>query len=110
MDTEGETAGVLVPAILVPVMETLRYYTLYTILCVCAPGGGWTVFQRRRDGSVSFNHGWSEYRDGFGEPRGEHWLGNQHLHRLSNQGHYSLRIDLQDWSHAHKHALYHTFR
>uniref|UniRef100_A0A3B4HC76 Angiopoietin-related protein 7-like n=1 Tax=Pundamilia nyererei TaxID=303518 RepID=A0A3B4HC76_9CICH len=73
-------------------------------------GGGWTVLQRRRDGSVSFNRGWSEYRDGFGEPRGEHWLGNQHLHRLSNQGHYSLRIDLQDWSHAHKHALYHTFR
>ncbi|XP_053190805.1 angiopoietin-related protein 7-like [Scomber japonicus] len=73
-------------------------------------GGGWTVFQRRRDGSVSFNRGWSEYRKGFGEPRGEHWLGNQQLHLLSNQGHYSLRIDLQDWSHVHKHALYHTFR
>ncbi|CAN9503615.1 unnamed protein product [Ophioblennius macclurei] len=73
-------------------------------------GGGWTVFQRRKDGSVSFNRGWSEYRDGFGEPRGEHWLGNQHLHLLSNQGHYSLRIHLQDWSHNHKHALYHTFR
>ncbi|XP_042338106.1 fibrinogen-like protein 1, partial [Plectropomus leopardus] len=73
-------------------------------------GGGWTVFQRRRDGSVSFNRGWSEYRDGFGELRGEHWLGNQQLHLLSNQGHYSLRIELQDWSHAHRHALYHTFR
>ncbi|XP_067467943.1 angiopoietin-related protein 7-like [Thunnus thynnus] len=73
-------------------------------------GGGWTVFQRRRDGSVSFNRGWSEYREGFGEPRGEHWLGNQQLHLLSNQGHYSLRIDLQDWSHIHRHALYHSFR
>ncbi|KAG8004838.1 Angiopoietin-2 [Nibea albiflora] len=73
-------------------------------------GGGWMVFQRRRDGSVSFNRGWSEYRGGFGDPRGEHWLGNQQLHLLSNHGHYSLRIDLQDWSHAHKHALYHTFR
>ncbi|KAM9339734.1 angiopoietin-2-like [Symphorus nematophorus] len=73
-------------------------------------GGGWTVFQRRRDGSVSFNRGWSEYRGGFGEPRGEHWLGNQQLHLLSNHGHHSLRIDLQDWSHAHRHALYHTFR
>ncbi|XP_044027546.1 angiopoietin-2-like [Siniperca chuatsi] len=73
-------------------------------------GGGWTVFQRRRDGSVSFNRGWSEYRDGFGNPREEHWLGNQQLHLLSNHGHYSLRIDLQDWSHAHRHALYHTFR
>ncbi|XP_029299588.1 microfibril-associated glycoprotein 4-like [Cottoperca gobio] len=73
-------------------------------------GGGWTVFQRRRDGLVSFNRGWSEYRDGFGEPKDEHWLGNQQLHLLSNQEHYSLRIDLQDWSHAHRHALYHSFR
>ncbi|CAG5887955.1 unnamed protein product [Menidia menidia] len=73
-------------------------------------GGGWTVFQRRRDGSVSFNRGWSEYRDGFGEPRGEHWMGNQHLHLLSNQGHYSLRIDMQDWSHVHRHGLYQSFR
>ncbi|XP_029976859.1 fibrinogen-like protein 1 [Salarias fasciatus] len=73
-------------------------------------GGGWTVFQRRRDGSVSFNRGWSEYRDGFGEPRGEHWLGNRHLHLLSAQGDYSLRIHLQDWSHADRHALYHSFR
>lgn len=77
---------------------------------VCDPGGGWTVFQRRSDGLVSFNRGWSEYRDGFGELRGEHWLGNQQLHLLSHQGHYSLRIDLQDWSHAHRHALYHSFR
>ncbi|CAJ1082912.1 fibrinogen-like protein 1 [Xyrichtys novacula] len=73
-------------------------------------GGGWTVFQRRRDGSVNFNRGWSEYREGFGEPRGEHWVGNQQLHLLSNQGHYSLRIKLQDWSNAHRHAHYHTFR
>ncbi|XP_037548851.1 angiopoietin-related protein 7-like [Nematolebias whitei] len=73
-------------------------------------GGGWTIFQRRRDGSVSFNQGWSEYRNGFGEPDGEHWLGNQHLYLLSSQDHYSLRIDMQDWSHAHKHALYRSFR
>ncbi|XP_034747420.1 angiopoietin-related protein 7-like isoform X2 [Etheostoma cragini] len=73
-------------------------------------GGGWTVFQRRRDGLVSFNRGWSEYRDGFGEPRGEHWLGNQKLHLLSNQGDYSLRIELQDWNHVRRHALYHSFR
>ncbi|XP_054600961.1 angiopoietin-related protein 7 [Nothobranchius furzeri] len=73
-------------------------------------GGGWTVFQRRRDGSVSFNRAWLEYRDGFGEQRGEHWLGNQKLHQLSNQGHYSLRVDMQDWSHAHRHALYQSFR
>ncbi|XP_060948499.1 fibrinogen C domain-containing protein 1-like [Limanda limanda] len=73
-------------------------------------GGGWTVFQRRFDGSVTFNRGWSDYREGFGDPGGEHWLGNQQLHLLSNQGQHSLRVDLQDWSHAHRHALYHSFR
>ncbi|XP_029925979.1 angiopoietin-related protein 7-like isoform X2 [Myripristis murdjan] len=73
-------------------------------------GGGWTVFQRRRDGSVSFNRGWSEYRDGFGELKAEHWLGNQQLHLLSNQRHYSLRIDMEDWTHTHRHALYDSFR
>ncbi|XP_035848808.1 fibrinogen C domain-containing protein 1-like isoform X1 [Sander lucioperca] len=85
--------------------------TILPVYCdMKTEGGGWTVFQRRRDGLVSFNRGWSEYRDGFGEPRGEHWLGNQQLHLLSNQGHYSLRIELQDWSHVQRHALYHSFR
>lgn len=73
-------------------------------------GGGWTMFQRRRDGSVSFNRGWTDYRNGFGEARGEHWLGNQQIHLLSNQGHYSLRIDLQGWGHTHRHAQYSSFR
>ncbi|XP_041867359.1 fibrinogen-like protein 1 [Melanotaenia boesemani] len=85
--------------------------TILPVYCdMDTEGGGWTVFQRRRDGSVNFNRGWLEYRDGFGEARGEHWLGNQHLHLLSNQGHYSLRIDLQDWSHVHRYALYQSFR
>lgn len=68
------------------------------------------MFQQRRDGSVSFNRGWSDYRDGFGDPRGEHWLGNQALHLLSNHGQYSLRIELQDWSRERRYATYHTFR
>ncbi|XP_032436775.1 angiopoietin-related protein 7-like [Xiphophorus hellerii] len=85
--------------------------TTFPVYCdMETDGGGWTVFQHRRDGSVSFNRGWAEYRDGFGEARGEHWLGNHHVHLLSNQGHYSLRIDMQDWSHAHRHALYQSFR
>uniref|UniRef100_A0A8D3B4J9 Fibrinogen C-terminal domain-containing protein n=1 Tax=Scophthalmus maximus TaxID=52904 RepID=A0A8D3B4J9_SCOMX len=43
-------------------------------------GGGWTVIQRREDGSVNFFRGWEAYRDGFGTTTGEHWLGDTHTH------------------------------
>ncbi|XP_077443069.1 fibrinogen-like protein 1 [Stigmatopora argus] len=72
-------------------------------------GGGWTVIQRRVDGSVSFDRSWREYRAGFGDLRTEFWLGNDHIHQLSGRGGYSLRIDLEDWSGRHKHALYQHF-
>lgn len=81
---------------------------MLTYMCH-ATGGGWTVFQRRQDGSVSFNRGWLDYRSGFGEPQGEYWLGNQQLHLLTNHIQYSLRIDMQDWSQNYRHALYRTF-
>ncbi|XP_047657519.1 fibrinogen-like protein 1 isoform X1 [Tachysurus fulvidraco] len=72
-------------------------------------GGGWTVIQRRQDGSVKFDRGWKEYKDGFGDLHNEYWLGNQHIHALSTQGDYTLRIDMEDWSGKHKHALYQSF-
>lgn len=77
---------------------------------VFASGGGWTVIQRRVDGSVSFDRTWRDYRDGFGDLHSEFWLGNDHIHELSTQGDYALRIDLEDWSNKHKHAIYQRFR
>lgn len=73
-------------------------------------GGGWTVIQHRQDGSVNFDRGWKEYKDGFGDLHTEYWLGNEHIHDLSSQGDYTLRIDLEDWSGKHKYALYQSFR
>lgn len=75
-----------------------------------APGGGWTVIQRRVDGSVSFDRTWRDYKEGFGDLHSEFWLGNENIHELSSQGEYSLLIQLEDWSNKHKHALYQSFR
>ncbi|XP_026146168.1 angiopoietin-related protein 7 [Carassius auratus] len=72
-------------------------------------GGGWTVIQRRQDGSVNFDRSWKEYKEGFGDLHTEYWLGNEHIHDLSGQGNYTLRIDLEDWSGKHKHAVYQSF-
>ncbi|XP_028384700.1 fibrinogen C domain-containing protein 1 [Phyllostomus discolor] len=72
-------------------------------------GGGWTVFQRREDGSVNFFRGWEAYRDGFGKLTGEHWLGLKRLHVLTAQAAYELRVDLEDFDNGTAHAHYGSF-
>ncbi|XP_048457358.1 fibrinogen-like protein 1 [Rhincodon typus] len=72
--------------------------------------GGWTIIQRRVDGTIDFNRGWTEYKEGFGELTAEFWLGNNNIHDITSQGEYSLRIDLEDWKYRQKFALYETFR
>ena len=73
-------------------------------------GGGWTVFQRRMDGSVDFCRNWTDYVHGFGNISGEHWLGLSKLHRLAN-GSVStqLRIDMRDKNGNSAYASYSTF-
>lgn len=36
---------------------------------------GWTVVQRRFDGSENFDRNWEGYVNGFGSLNGEYWLG-----------------------------------
>ena len=67
------------------------------------------VFQRRISGSVDFYRGWDEYKNGFGNIGGEFWLGNQHLHRITTQGRYELRVELQDFDGEQRYAHYDSF-
>ncbi|XP_040015697.1 fibroleukin isoform X2 [Xiphias gladius] len=73
-------------------------------------GGGWTVIQNRQDGSLDFNRTWEEYREGFGSPQGEHWLGNAALYTLTSSGQHQLRIELEDWHQQRRHATYNNFK
>lgn len=81
------------------------------VLCdMDTDGGGWTVFQRRSDGSVDFYRDWASYRQGFGSQLGEFWLGNEHIHALTTKGTWELRVDLVDFTDSRQFAHYRSFK
>ncbi|XP_062617492.1 microfibril-associated glycoprotein 4-like [Saccostrea cucullata] len=61
-------------------------------------GGGWTAIQKRVYGSVSFDRNWTEYKNGFGSPEQNVWVGNDVIHMLTKGKDSSLfvSITLQD--------------
>ncbi|XP_059202306.1 fibrinogen-like protein 1 [Centropristis striata] len=78
--------------------------------CDMSDGGGWTVVQRRINGSERFNRSWAEYKDGFGDVGAEFWLGNDNLHYITTQGNYSLKINLGDFDGNQRYAEYKNFK
>ncbi|NXQ25586.1 FGL2 protein, partial [Alaudala cheleensis] len=72
-------------------------------------GGGWTVLQRRQDGSTNFNRTWNDYKHGFGNLSREFWLGNDKIHLLTRSQEMQLRIDLEDFSGIREYAKYDHF-
>ena len=75
--------------------------------------GGWTVFQRRIDGSVDFFRDWEHYKQGFGNLQNEFWLGNENIFTLTLQGLYprgnELRIDMINAKKVKKSVRYTNF-
>ena len=72
-------------------------------------GGGWTVIQRRVDGTTNFYLNWADYKRGFGTLTGNFWLGNDNIHRLTTSGNTVLRVDMEDWNGATAYAVYGKF-
>ena len=59
-------------------------------------GGGWLVVLKRTSASLNFNRSWSDYKNGFGEAGGDHWIGNEKLHQLTKEGGYKLIVNFYD--------------
>ncbi|XP_073455918.1 ficolin-1-A-like [Aquarana catesbeiana] len=93
------------------------WYTIYPdgntrmkVLCdMHTDGGGWLIFQKRKDGSVDFDRNWNSYKVGFGSRLSEFWLGNDNLHVLTSTGTWELRIDFQDFDNNWYFAKYTSF-
>ncbi|CAK8686763.1 unnamed protein product [Clavelina lepadiformis] len=70
---------------------------------------GWTIFQRRIDGSVDFGRQWDDYANGFGQIDGEFWLGLDNIHEMTRGGRCRLKIELWDFEGNQRHANYSSF-
>lgn len=73
-------------------------------------GGGWTVIQKRINGTVDFYRNWSEYKNGFGDINGEFFIGMDKLNALTTTlKPVELLIQLQDFNDTMKYAKYDEF-
>ena len=76
----------------------------------CDMEGNWIVFQRRFNGAVGFYRNWNSYVNGFGNPRGEYWMGLDNIHCMTNNlPGTKLRVELGDWEGNSYYAEYSQF-
>ena len=72
--------------------------------------GGWTVIQRRKDGSENFNRPWTDYEKGFGGLNGEFWYGLKVINCLTQSGQWELRVDFEFPNKTRSYLHYNMFR
>jgi hypothetical protein len=82
-------------------------------------GNGWTVFQRRFNGSVDFNQNWAEYKSGFGKAvhpntegcdLGEYWLGFDYLKVITGGKASKLKVELTQFDDSFATVDYASFK
>ncbi|KAH8302126.1 hypothetical protein KR044_003034, partial [Drosophila immigrans] len=70
---------------------------------------GWTVVMNRSSDDVSFQRGWLEYKEGFGNLAGDFFIGLDKLHALTSSVLHELRIRLEDFEGNVAFAAYDAF-
>ncbi|XP_062382762.1 angiopoietin-related protein 3-like [Sardina pilchardus] len=79
----------------------------FLVNCEMTDNGGATVIQHRQDGSVDFDQTWTNYEEGFGDFKGESWLGLKKIHALAQHNDTVLRIMAEDSKQAKYVVEYH---
>uniref|UniRef100_A0A6P4DYU4 Angiopoietin-related protein 1-like n=1 Tax=Drosophila rhopaloa TaxID=1041015 RepID=A0A6P4DYU4_DRORH len=87
----------------------LRGLEPFKVPCATSPPG-WTVIQRRIDGSEDFNRTWNDYKSGFGNVTGEFFIGLEKLHRMTEARPHELYIKLGMLNGSTGYAQYDDFK
>ncbi|XP_020783807.2 microfibril-associated glycoprotein 4-like [Boleophthalmus pectinirostris] len=99
----GSASGVYTIYPFLPTFPVMVYCDMET------NGGGWSVIQRRMDGTVNFYRGWEPYVMGFGKADGEYWLGLEFIHKITARGKHELLVEMEDFDGKKASALYTSF-
>ncbi|XP_041671085.1 microfibril-associated glycoprotein 4-like [Cheilinus undulatus] len=91
------------------VQEHLCLSKLQVYCDMDSEGGGWTVFQRRMNGSLNFYRPWDQYKMGFGSAAEEYWLGLENIFHLTLRRKYELLVDMEDFDGNMVSARYTSF-
>ncbi|XP_063075744.1 angiopoietin-related protein 3-like [Engraulis encrasicolus] len=68
----------------------------FIVYCDITTDGASTVIQRRQDGSLDFDQTWKTYEDGFGNFKGEFWLGLKKIYAIAQHNDTIVRIQAED--------------
>ena len=76
--------------------------------------GGWTVIQRRVNNLTPFNRTWEEYKNGFGDPSSNHWIGLQKIRDIltaESDSTFQLYIGMESFhpTDTNRYAFYDSF-
>ena len=70
----------------------------------------WIVIQRHISNETSFDRVWEDYKFGFGDLKGNFWLGLEKMHKLTNTPQTILRFDLKHSDGSRGYAEYDNFK
>ncbi|KAF0040105.1 hypothetical protein F2P81_008340 [Scophthalmus maximus] len=92
-------------------VQTINSHAVNGVYTIFPAGdrSGVKAFHRRMDGTVNFYRPWDQYKIGFGEASGEHWLGLDNLHYLTGERKHELLVNMEDFEGNKRFALYSTF-
>ncbi|CAH1108635.1 unnamed protein product [Psylliodes chrysocephalus] len=80
------------------------------VLCdMVTKGGGWTVIQKRFDGSEDFFREWRDYKFGFGNLNREFWIGLENIYQITGFQVSELLVEITDRDKIKAYANYKRF-